>query len=238
MTAEERRRKLPGAIVKWYEIAQESRVACVVSGLGNSRLIAEALEENGGYVKRLRLEKLDGGVNHCASICGDADSEAYDIIIAVDVIEYAKNPVNVLTHIRELLKPNGRLLLAADNRSGLRYFCGDQDAFSGKVYDSIEDYRHLLPWEREEMVGRAYAKAELVGILEEAGFWRRRFFSVFPQISNPACGFWKRSPPGRSFRSCFWRKIICLMRRWTFGFFPNITIPILYSCVRKSCIRR
>ena len=185
MTAEERRRKLPGAIVKWYEIAQESRVACVVSGLGNSRLIAEALEENGGYVKRLRLEKLDGGVNHCASICGDADSEAYDIIIAVDVIEYAKNPVNVLTHIRELLKPNGRLLLAADNRLGLRYFCGDQDAFSGKVYDSIEDYRHLLPWEREEMVGRAYAKAELVGILEEAGFWRRRFFSVFPEISNP-----------------------------------------------------
>lgn len=178
MTAEERRRKLPGAIVKWYEIRQESRVACIVCRHGNSGLTAEALEEEGLRVERLRLEDLDDGET-------GAVGGTYDIIIAVDVIEYARNPAVVMGRIHDMLGSWGKLLISADNRLGIRYFCGDQDAFSGKVYDSIEDYRHLLPWEREGMEGRAYAKAELAGLLEKAGFSRHRFFSVFPRIANP-----------------------------------------------------
>ncbi len=218
MTAEQRRRELPGAIVKWYEIGRESKAACVVNGQGNSALIAEALEEKGLCVSRLPLAALDGmdggngdgvhGKEGQAAAYTDGrrgtgqervsaegangnegqveeNSEAYDVIAAVDVIEYAKNPAKVLKNIRKRLKPGGKLLLAADNRLGIRYFCGDQDAFSGKNYDGVENYTHLLPWEREEMKGRAYAKAELAGFLEEAGFKRRHFFSVFPRISNP-----------------------------------------------------
>ena len=174
MTAEQRRRKLPGAIIKWYDIKRESKVACVVCEQGNSRLTAEALEE-GLCVEWLELEMLDDR----------ATGEVYDIIIAVDIIEYAHNPAAVLKSIHNLLKPDGRFLLAADNRLGIRYFCGDQDAFSGKVYDSVENYVHLFPQEREEMKGRAYSKAELVKFLEEAGFRQRRAFSVFPRIANP-----------------------------------------------------
>ena len=215
MMAEERRKKLPGAIVKWYGIAQGSKTACVVCKHGNSSLTAEALEEEGLCVERLRLEMLDekisgealdkrepnGCPKHAAeNVAGSsglcvnsgnpvseprADSTLYDIIVAVDIIEYAHNPAAVLKHIHNLLKPDGRFLLAADNRLGIRYFCGDQDAFSGKIYDSVENYVHLYPQEREEMKGRAYAKAELMEFLEEAGFRQRRVFSVFPRISNP-----------------------------------------------------
>ena len=84
-----------------------------------------------------------------------------------------------------MLKPDGKLLLATDNRLGIRYFCGDQDLFTGKNYDGIENYKHLLPWERKAMNGKAYSKAELTRFLETAGFGRHRFFSVFPRISNP-----------------------------------------------------
>jgi len=209
MTAEERRRKLPGAIVKWYGIGQGSKTACIVGGHGNSGLIAEALEEEGLCVERLRLEELDSGGagtvlgNNKAQdgtaedpadipdkigdsvLCTGEASGAYDIIIAADVIEYARDPACVLRRIHGLLSPDGKLLLSADNRLGIRYFCGDQDRFSGKVYDSIEDYRHLLPQEREGMEGRAYAKAELTGLLERAGFPQHRFFSVFPRTANP-----------------------------------------------------
>ncbi len=191
MTAEQRRRKLPGAIIKWYDIKRESKVACVVCEQGNSRLTAEALEE-GLCVEWLKLEtldmpampkRLDGEATGTAS--RKEINDGYDIIIAVDIIEYAHNPAAVLKSIHNLLKPDGRFLLAADNRLGIRYFCGDQDAFSGKVYDSVENYVHLFPQEREEMKGRAYSKAELVKFLEEAGFRQRRVFSVFPRISNP-----------------------------------------------------
>ena len=197
MTSEQRQRELPKTIIKWYEIEKESLVACIVSEYGNSVLIAEALEEKGLCMNRIPLAGLDSGkksegkchnsVVHKDVGCAGSqnDEETYDIIIAADILEYALDTVGVLDHIKRLLKPDGKLLLAADNRLGIRYFCGDQDAFSGKNYDSIENYRHLQYWERGNMKGRAYSKAELTGFLEKAGFRRHRFFSVFPRISNP-----------------------------------------------------
>lgn len=193
MTIEQRRKELPKAIIKWYEIGKENNVACIIGGHENSRVIAEALEEEGLCVNRLMLEKLDAGNQNMERNDAVDDvisnskggSTAYDVIVAVEVIEYAQNPASVLKRICGLLKTDGKFLLVADNRLGIRYFCGDQDGFSGKVYDSIENYTHLLPWEREEMEGRAYAKAELTGLLKGAGFSRYRFFSVFPRTANP-----------------------------------------------------
>lgn len=175
MTPRQRQRELPKAIIKWYEIAKESKVACVTAEEGNSALIAEALEETGQQADRLTFDSLAGG----------QAEESYDIVIAVDILEYAEDVTGLLRHIRQILKPAGKLLLAADNRLGIRYFCGDQDFFTNKNYDGVENYKHLLPWEREEAKGRAYAKAEISAFLEEAGFRQHRFFSVFPRISNP-----------------------------------------------------
>lgn len=197
MTSEQRQRELPKAIIRWYEIKKDSRVVCVVSEDGNSRLIAEALEETGQKVKRLALSKLEDGQKSVDKEQGSVmqedrvftegawEREGYDIAVVVDILEYAKDPAGLLKRVRRLLKPNGRLLLGADNRLGIRYFCGDQDFFTSKNYDSIENYRHLLPWEREMVKGRAYAKAEICDFLEQAGFLRHRFFSVFPRLSNP-----------------------------------------------------
>lgn len=173
MTSEQRLRELPKAIIKWYELKKESKVACVVLEEGNSVRIAEALEEMGLQTERLMLDALE------------YKNGSYDVIVVVDVLEYAKNPGALLERTHSLLKSDGRLLLAADNRLGIRYFCGDQDFFTNKNYDSIENYRHLLSWEREAAKGRTYAKAEIGRFLEEAGFSNHRFFSLFPRISNP-----------------------------------------------------
>ncbi len=179
MTAEQRLRELPKAIIKWYEMDRESRIACVVNEEGNSIRIAEALEERGLRAERLSLAALENRQESAG------DNGSYDVIVGVDIIEYAQNPSALLKGIHSLLKSDGRLLLAADNRLGIRYFCGDQDFFTNKNYDSIENYRHLLSWEREAAAGRAYAKAEIAGFLEEAGFANHRFFSAFPRLSNP-----------------------------------------------------
>jgi len=189
MTPEQRLRELPKAIIQWYEIEEKSQTACIVSKYGNSVLIAEALEEKGLHVSRIPMEQLDSIQVSDEEIHKKIDSicekASYDIIIAVDIMEYACDVAGVLKGIRSLLRPDGKLVMAADNRLGIRYFCGDQDKFSGKNYDSIENYRHLLPWEREAMKGRAYSKAEWICFLEKAGFRTHRFYSVFPRISNP-----------------------------------------------------
>ncbi len=180
MTAEERRRELPGAIIRWYRIEKGSRVACVVAGRGCSGLVADALEGEGVPVDRLPLDVLEQ-----PGAGGGGGAGRYDVVVAADVLERARDAGGALRGIRGRLAPGGRLLLAADNRLGVRYFVGDQDAFSGKVFDGVEGYRHLAPWERERMEGRAYSKAEVAGLLEGAGFARRRFFSVFPGVGNP-----------------------------------------------------
>lgn len=182
MTPQQRLRELPKAMIKWYEIAKESKIACIVNEDGNSSLMVEALEEKGLQVDRLGLHKLEK-TKMATGV--EQEQAGYDIIVAVDILEYARDAADLLCCVRGLLKPSGKLLLAADNRLGIRYFCGDQDFFTLKNYDSIENYRHLLPWERESMKGRAYAKAELRGFLEKAGFLNHRFFSVFPRIENP-----------------------------------------------------
>lgn len=178
MTPQQRQKELPKAIIKWYEMAKESKIACIVNEDGNSSLIAEALEEKGLMVDRLSLHKL-GNIQRVS------DRESYDFVVVVDVLEYAQDVIGLLCYSKSLLKGDGKLLLAADNRLGIRYFCGDQDFFTNKNYDSIENYRHLLSWERASIKGRAYAKAEIRSFLEEAGFLSQRFFSVFPRISNP-----------------------------------------------------
>lgn len=199
MTSEQRMRELPKAIIQWYEIKKDSRTACIVSKNGNSMLIAEALEEKGLCVDKISLEKLDntqgckGKKRNCdkeqvikmGNIVNQYGKERYDSIIVADIIEYACDTAGVLECVRSLLRPDGKLIFVADNRLGIRYFCGDQDIFTGKNYDSIENYVHLLPWECETMKGRAYSKAELTKLLEKAGFHQHRFFSVFPRISNP-----------------------------------------------------
>ncbi len=179
MTSEKRLREMPGAMVKWYDFEKGSRIAVVVHECGNSLLIAKALEEEREGVERILLDRVEGAK------CHEEDKEIYDVIIAADVLEYTQNIPGLLKRLRAMLKPDGKLLLATDNRLGIRYFCGDQDLFTGKNYDGIENYKHLLPWERKAMNGKAYSKAELTRFLETAGFGRHRFFSVFPRISNP-----------------------------------------------------
>jgi len=175
MTSDERKKELPKALVRWYDMPEKSRVLCIVHKQGISMLISESFKEKGLDVTEVPLLELEGAV---------VSEGVYDYAVAADIVEYAVNAVDVLCFIRKMLHPRGKLLLAADNRFGIRYFCGDQDYFSGKVYDGIENYRHLMYWERNAAAGRAYSKSELKRILEEAGFNGHHFFSVFPRISN------------------------------------------------------
>ena len=135
MVSEQQRRELPKALIRWYKIDKESKILCIVSEYGNSNLIAEALEERGLHVKRMSTI--------------EEDTARYDFAVVVDVLEYVQNVEQMLRDIKSLLKPDGKLLLATDNRLGIRYFCGDQDIFTGKNFDGVENYSHLLPWEQE-----------------------------------------------------------------------------------------
>lgn len=110
---------------------------------------------------------------------------SFEYIILFNALEQCKQPRSLLLTLYSLLKPNGRLLLGTDNRLGIRYFCGDRDAFTGRNFDSIENYCRMNAADVEKMDGRAYSKAEITAMLEQAGFLFHKFYSVFPLLTTP-----------------------------------------------------
>ena len=49
-----------------------------------------------------------------------AQTGTFDLVVACEVIEHVAHPLDLLTHLREFLKPEGRLLLTTPNGSHLR----------------------------------------------------------------------------------------------------------------------
>lgn len=115
----------------------------------------------------------------------EGECAPYDYIIAVCVLEKADNPGGVLADLRGDLKPDGHLFLACENRLALCYFAGDHDPYTDRNFDGIENYYNLTEQDRRMLAGRCYARYEIESFLDEAGFYRRRGYSILPGLAMP-----------------------------------------------------
>lgn len=174
-------RGLVKGLLKWYEFEKNGRVLYVTSGSEEYEPLEEALLEKDLEVERLSFSVLDQCLkNH--KKCKDV---AYDYIVLVGVLEWSKYPEVSLGFLIDMLKPSGKLLIGADNRLGIRYFCGEKDPFTLRVYDGIEDYAKVGYKERDKISGRNYSMSEIKGILKRSGFEKYKFYSVFPELKRP-----------------------------------------------------
>lgn len=172
MTSQELIHDLPGGLLAWFTFRENENVLYVTADTDFDRALADTLSENISVLKQCRAWEM-------------GPSGQYDCVILADALSQAgeQGAAALLTAVYHVLKTDGRLFVCAENRLGIRYFCGDQDPFTGRSFDSIENYRRISP--HEELKGKLYAKAELVRMLEEAGFSYHRFYSVFPDLSCP-----------------------------------------------------
>lgn len=128
-------------------------------------------------------------------VCGqnetviDSNKKVYDVVIVTNVFERSSDVRCFLSRIKETLKQNGRMFLAANNRLGIRYFCGDRDPYTNRNFDSIEDYRRYAVKKEDNLEGRMYDQAQLEDILLCAGFKTRKYYSVFPDLEHPSFVF-------------------------------------------------
>lgn len=94
--------------------------------------------------------------------------DAFDIIIA-------NGPPQLLNKLSGLLKEDGMLMMAMDNKLGLKYWAGIPENHSGKAYAGIES-RQVTQ----------YGKEELHRLLRDAGFEYNEFYFPFPDHKFPA----------------------------------------------------
>lgn len=109
--------------------------------------------------------------------------DSFDYIVAITKIEKAVKPLVFLKQVKNLLAKSGIILLAAENRIGLKYMCGDKDPYTGQSFSGVEYYRGLSDVQRQKMVGRCYSKAEIIDFIREAGFASIKSYALLPDIT-------------------------------------------------------
>jgi len=123
--------------------------------------------------------------------------DKFDYIILTGILERAgggtrdrKKYAQYLQKAATFLKEDGILLLAADNRMGLRYFCGDKESHGGQVFEGIRQYPRGIH-------GYSFSREELKDIVEVAGFHQNQFYYPLPDYKLPSAIYSDIYPPAK-----------------------------------------
>lgn len=115
--------------------------------------------------------------------------DEYDHVLLIGVAEYARRfspdaqsdrgaVVDLLTRVRRSLKPGGKLLIAIENRTGMKYLHGAHEDHYSLRFVGIDDYS--IP------AGiRTYTRREWREIADDVGFGHHVFLYPFPDYKIP-----------------------------------------------------
>ena len=112
-----------------------------------------------------------------AKSCG----EKYDVVISVELPEKKKAPSEYIESCCRLLKENGKMLFPMNNRIGIRYFCGDRDPYTDRVFDGVENYCN----DPDTNSGRCFTQNEMRNLINEAGYHSIEFYGIYSGIDYP-----------------------------------------------------
>lgn len=192
-----------GAIV-WYEFRKNSDILYVYNDKADESVV-EFLEGKGS-VDKYSLCTLCGRGEYAAAGKSDGtlsvnneseynisnvndnvkeseETHLYDYIVGIDIIEQCEDYQQLLNIFYSHLKTDGRLIIGAENRYAIKYFCGDRDPYTNHSFDGIENYRRLMAADKGYIKGRCYSQVELDKMLCDAGF-KSRFYSVMPSLQE------------------------------------------------------
>lgn len=149
--------------------------------LGEIADTVDALEpmEARALVARERTRDLPGVEVFVGEIADLPRVPTYDVVVVVGVLEYIGNgsaeAEPYLAFLREIaarLKPGGSLILAIENKFGVKYFAGAPEDHTNQVFDSIEGYP------RGERA-RTFSRRQLLALFAESGL-DARTLGAFP----------------------------------------------------------
>lgn len=185
-------REIAKGLLRWYDFKEGSSVLYIGEP---EEALSELFRERGLLtVCREPLECLEEGWLAENRGC-------FQYVVCIVKLERQREPVGILKAWRELLGPEGRLLLGMNNRLGLRYFCGDRDPYTDRNYDGIENYRDRTPEAGQEWKGRCYSRYEIKEMLSESGYPAVKLFSVLPDLEHPQLVYGENALPNEELSS-------------------------------------
>ncbi len=134
---------------------------------------------------RQRTADLDNVKVVCSNIENLEFEQKYDIVTLIGVFEYTakyserKDPFNAaLQYYKDLLKPGGSLVIAIENKLGLKYFAGYNEDHTSTPYYGIEDR-----YKAKDVT--TFGRLEIDAMLKKNGFQKVDFLYPFPDYKLP-----------------------------------------------------
>ena len=129
----------------------------------------------------LRCEGLNVDVR-CGIVNDFDDSEGFDLILVIGVLEYATNhpagPAGFLKKLSQLLNPDGSIVIAIENQMGLAYWMGANEDHLNEPWVGLEGYVSTS-------TVKTFSKPVLSSLLTDAGFKHQNWLYPFPDYKLP-----------------------------------------------------
>ncbi len=186
-----------GNIVDWLPITKEDHVLEVGAGCG---AITGTLCRMAKQVTCIELSRQRSLINATRNKSCDnleilvgnfQDIEPtlpvqYDYILLIGVFEYGASYISdavdpygtFLSILKRHLKPDGKLVIAIENKFGLKYWAGCKEDHAGRYFEGLEGYT-VHPG------AVTFSKPQLIRLFSEAGFDRPTFYYPYPDYKFP-----------------------------------------------------
>ncbi len=180
-------------IINWYPFKKNSEVLEIGGGTGpitgvlcrkakhvvsveNSKRRAEII-----YKRNAKYENLDVYAGNFQDV---QYNQKFDYIVLVGVFEYTKiffdtkNPFeDFLNSLKKMLNKNGKIIIAIENRYGIKYFSGVTEDHYAKKYIGLKGYENLNI--------QTFGKGEWINLLNKCGLKNYKFYYPFPDYKMP-----------------------------------------------------
>ena len=184
-------------IVVWYPFKENANILEIGAGCGAvtgaltdraDRVVALDLSKKRSTINATRnkekqnLEILVGNFNHIQS----SIQERFDYITLIGVFEYAESYIDgdkpqeiFLEKVNALLKADGKILIAIENRFGLKYFAGCREDHLSLFGEGISGYNSTKGVKTLNL-------NEWKGLLADCGFKDYKIYYPYPDYKFPA----------------------------------------------------
>ncbi len=181
-------------VLNWYPFKEKASILEVGSGCG---AITGMLCEKADKVVSVELSKRRADINYGRNkkydnlelIVGNINDiqkeQVFDYIVLNGVFEYAASFTNGDTPYETFLRllagkldAHGRILIAIENRLGIKYFTGAPEDHTGRFFLGLNDYE-------DEHNVRTFSKYEIVQLCEKAGTVCNKFYYPYPDYKFP-----------------------------------------------------
>jgi len=182
-------------ILEWYPFKKDANILEVGSGCGAitgvlcrkaKTVTCNDLSKRRSLINANRNKEFDNLEIMVGNFNDIIFEQKFDYITLIGVLEYAnyytegENPFEVfLQKIKKLLNPGGKILIAIENKFGLKYWAGAREDHTGEYFDGLKGYQGT------ESQVRTFAKNELEEIVKGAGFTEAIFYYPFPDYKFP-----------------------------------------------------